>query len=118
VDERAGTNLLACLVQVGRNEEAAAFGQDLARARPDHAGLAANTARALAALGRAEEAEAWCRRALAQAPGRCDLAVMLGNLLGQQGRLDEAEAAFQTALGTPCAADAERGLAAVAAGRE
>lgn len=114
-EPRAGTNLLACLVTLGRFDEAALLGPELARRWPERVPLAVNTARAFAGLGRVAEAETWCRAALDRAPERCDLEVMLGNLLGQQGRLDEAGAAFERALarGAECRVDAERGLRVV-----
>jgi len=107
-DVRAGTNMLACLNELGRHREAATRGAALASAHPEHLGLAKNTAEAFASLGQLAQAEAWCQRAIALAPERCDLQVMLGNLLGQQGRLDEAEAAFEAALrlGAACAPQA------------
>jgi len=98
VEPRAGNNLQACLIEVGRFEEAVALGPGLARRDLRRPTAAANTARALLALGRAREAESWARRALERDSGRARSWALLGTCVGRQGRHEEALDAFMRAL--------------------
>lgn len=114
VEPRAGRNLQACLLEQGRLAEAAEMGPALWDAAPGHAGVAANTARALGGLGQPEAALAWAARAVSAAPQRADLWVLQGNLHGMAGALDEAEASFTEALARqPADPAALEGLQAV-----
>ena len=116
-DPRAGTNLLACLVALGRLDEALAAAPEAVAASPTNANAPANAARAAALAGRLDEAERWAREALARDPDHGRTLVLLGNVLGQRGRCAEALPLFERAAGLPdlpesTAAAARRGLAA------
>ncbi len=115
VDARSGNNLQACLLNLGRYQEALEMGPALLQADPENPTPAANTARAAAALGLPDQAETYVREAIRRQPGRCHLALLLGNVLGQQGRLEEARQAFQHAqmLDASCQSGALKGLETV-----
>jgi tetratricopeptide (TPR) repeat protein len=98
VEPRAGNNLQACLLTIGKVEEAVAMGPALIERDSYRATPAANTARGLIILGRPQEAEAWARRALTRNGNRSGALSLLGSSLGQQGRYREALKAFQDAL--------------------
>jgi Tfp pilus assembly protein PilF len=98
VEPRAGNNLQACLLAIGKVEEAVAMGAALIERDSYRATPAANTARGLIILGRPQEAEVWARRALTRTGNRSGALSLLGTSLGQQGRYREALAAFQDAL--------------------
>lgn len=117
IEARARTNIMACLVQLGRNEEAVALAPELAAQDPDDPKVPAAAARALVGAGRLEEARSWAARAT-KAGGRAEDLVLLGNIAGAQGDLDAAEGAFRAALvAAPGHPGAEAGLRAVAARR-
>ncbi|MBW2421559.1 MAG: tetratricopeptide repeat protein [Deltaproteobacteria bacterium] len=112
VEPRAGNNLQACFVEMGRFEEAIALGGSLVQRDRRRGTPAANTARALLALGRVAEAESWAREALARQPDRPRTWVLLGTSLGRQGLHREALEAFRRALALdPENGSARRGLA-------
>ncbi|MFT4978430.1 MAG: tetratricopeptide (TPR) repeat protein [Myxococcota bacterium] len=118
VEPRAGRNLQACLLELGRLDEAAAMGEQLWATAPGHAGVAANTARAMGGLGALDSALSWAGRAIDAAPERADLWVLRGNLRGLAGVLDEAEDDFRQALAlAPGEQAAQAGLEAIAQAR-
>jgi len=98
VENRAGNNLQACLIELGRFDEAIAMGPALAQADPTRPTPATNTARALLRRQRFVEAESWARVALARDTTRAGSWVVLGQSVGYQGRHEEARDAFQRAL--------------------
>lgn len=117
LERRARTNLMACLNELKRYDQAAATGPGLAAMDPTDPKVPASTARALVALGRLDEAAAWATRAV-DAAGRPEDLVLLGNIAGQRGDLDAAERAFQAALARdPGLSGAHAGLRAVEARR-
>jgi tetratricopeptide (TPR) repeat protein len=95
---RAGNNLQACLLALGRAAQAAELGPRLAARDPANPTPALNTARAHAVLGQPAEAERWAREAVRRRPDRGASYVLLGNVLGLEGRHAEALAAFERAL--------------------
>lgn len=112
VDSRAVTNLQACLLQVGRAEEAATLGPQATAAQPDNPRPFRNTARAFAALGRPEEALPWALRGAELASNDAASWVLVGQVSGQVGKLEDAVGAFERALSLdPDSADAKAGLA-------
>ncbi len=113
IEGRARTNLMACLVKLGRNEEAVARAPELAAYDPTNPKVPATAARALVALGRLDEARAWAERAVAAA-GRPEDWLLVGNIAGSQGDLDAAGRAFRAVLAaSPGHPGAEAGLRAV-----
>jgi tetratricopeptide (TPR) repeat protein len=108
---RAGNNLQACLLELGRLAEAAEIGPGLAERDPLNPTPAVNTARALSLLGDQGGAERWAREALRRDARRTSAWVLLGNVLGLQERYAESARAFEAAL------DVEPGLAAARRGR-
>ncbi len=98
VERRAANGVQACLLDLGRYNEAAEIGPGLAEADPANSTPASNTARALAQLFRLADAERWAREAITRRPQRVANHVLLGQILGMQGRFEEAEAAFLEAL--------------------
>jgi hypothetical protein len=114
-DGRAGPNLQACLVDLGRYEEAAALGPTLAAAPRVRVNTYLNTARALVKLGRLDEAATWARGGTRIAANDPRAWVMLGNILGMQGDVANARPAFETAARlAPDDPEAHAGLALVA----
>jgi tetratricopeptide (TPR) repeat protein len=95
---RAGNNLQACLLSLGRVEAAVAMGPRLLERDPIRATPATNTARGLLTLGRPKEAEYWARLALQRSGRRSTALSLLGASLGRQGRHREAFEVFQNAL--------------------
>jgi tetratricopeptide (TPR) repeat protein len=115
VDGRAGPDLQACLVELGRYEEAAALGPTLVKAPRVRVTAYLNTARALVQLGRLDEAATWARGGTQLAANDPRAWVMLGNLLGMQGDVANARVAFETARRlSPDNPDAHAGLALIA----
>jgi hypothetical protein len=108
---RAGNNLQACLYKLGRFEDAASLGPELARQDPVSATPALNTARALARLGRPDDALRWAMEALRREPEAKRCHVLLGQVLGEQGRYRDALRSFERALElAPDDPDAIRGF--------
>ena len=98
VEPRAGNNLQACLLTLGRVEAAVAMGPALVERDKVRATPATNTARGLLALNRPQQAEVWARRALSRNGNRRGALKLLGTSLGRQGRHAEALEAFRSAL--------------------
>jgi tetratricopeptide (TPR) repeat protein len=108
---RAGNNLQACLLRLGRAVEAARIGPELAERDPANATPALNTARALALQGDLAGAERWAREAARRRPDRAGSHALLGQILGTQGRHQEALQSFEHALVlAPGDASARQGL--------
>jgi tetratricopeptide (TPR) repeat protein len=97
-DPRAGNNLQACLLDLGRIEEAARMGPRLAARDPENATPAANTARAHLRLRQLDPAEHWAREALRRNPDRARSWTLLGEVLGSRGELLAARDAFREAI--------------------
>jgi Tfp pilus assembly protein PilF len=97
-DPRAANNLVACLLETGRHEEAAAAGPDAALAAPDNPKPALNTARALLKLKRYDEAVVWAAEGIARDPGQVDGFEILGSARGRAGDYEEAIVAFEQVL--------------------
>jgi len=115
VDGRAGPNLQACLVDMGRYEEAAALGPKLTSQPRVRVTAYLNTARALVQLGRLDEAEEWARGGTRVAENDPRAWIMLGNILGMQGDVAKARPAFEMANRlAPDDPDAKAGLMLVA----
>jgi tetratricopeptide (TPR) repeat protein len=116
LDMRAGPNLQACLVELGRNEEAAALGAEIVKGAVVSVSAYNNTARALVALGRLEEAQSWALRGSELSPpGDARSLVLLGNIRGLRGDLEGAARAFETASRiAPTDPEVQAGLRAVA----
>ena len=115
LDQRAGPNLQACLVELGRNEEAAALGPELVRAERVSVSAYNNTSRALVALGRLEEAESWAFRGSEFAPTDPRSLILLGNIRGMRGNVEGAARAFERASRiAPTDPEVQAGLRAVA----
>ena len=114
VDVRAGPNLQACLVELGRHEEAAALGPELVSAPVVSTSVYTNTARALARLGRLEEAEGWAIQGTERS-GDARALVLLGNIRGMRGDIEGAAHAFENASRiAPNDPEVQAGLRAVA----
>lgn len=115
LDQRAGPNLQACLVELGRNDEAAALGPELVTAERVSVSAYNNTSRALVALGRLEEAESWALRGSEFAPEDPRSLILLGNIRGMRGDVEGAGRAFDTASRiAPTDPQVQAGLSAVA----
>lgn len=109
---RAANNYQACLLELGRLDEAARIGAALAESDGDNPTPALNTARALSQLGDQQGAEHWAREGIRRQPRRSRSYVLLGNVLGIQERYAEALAAFEQALDLdPALKSAQRGRA-------
>lgn len=94
---RAGNNLQACLLQVGRPVDAARIGPRLADRDPSNPTPALNTARAWAQTGDFEQAEHWAREALRRRPDRANSHALLASILAQRGLHAEALTHFEQA---------------------
>jgi tetratricopeptide (TPR) repeat protein len=105
---RAGNNLQACFLDLGRTRDAAALGPQLIANDPENPNPALNTARAYRGLSDLESAEQWAREGVRRAPERAASHV----LLAESGRHADAHAAFQHALSLdPKLAIARQGIA-------
>ncbi len=98
VEPRAGNNLQACLLDLGRDAEAAAMGEDQARRDSKRPTPASNTARAFLNLGNLTEAEKWSREALRRDPDRPGVHLLLARILASQGHHPEAKQSVDRAL--------------------
>jgi tetratricopeptide (TPR) repeat protein len=98
VDGRAGNNLLACLLDLGRLEELRERGPEIARRSPDNPGPPANLARAAQRMGDLEAAERWALQATRRGRGRASHFVLLGHIASARGRPADAAAAYRRAL--------------------
>ncbi len=111
-ERRAGVNLQACLLVLGRGAEAAELGPALIASDPSDGLAYENTAWAHNQLREPLAGERFAREALRLAPRRAMSWIVLGEALGQQGRHAEAARAFERALALdPGAASAARGAA-------
>jgi hypothetical protein len=109
--DRAGNNLQACLLELGRPAEAAALGPRLAAADSSNPTPALNTARALTQIGDLVSAERWAREGVRRNGPTAGSVVLLGNIVGMQGRHLEAAALFEQALALdPTSSEARNGL--------
>jgi protein O-mannosyl-transferase len=119
VDGRAGPDLQACLMELGRHAEAADLGPILVQQPRVRVTTYLNTARALAQLGRLEEAEEWARQATRVATNDLRGWVILGNVRGMRGDIEGARVAFETgARITPDDPEVRAGLQEVARAEE
>ncbi|HEY3445269.1 MAG TPA: tetratricopeptide repeat protein [Myxococcales bacterium] len=110
-DERAATNLLACLVSEKRFAEAVALAP---RVPLSSAAGSRNIARAFASLGQAGPALEAARRATVLDPRSPASWVLLGQVQALAGALEAAQRSFSTALSLePGSAEAQAGLAAL-----
>jgi hypothetical protein len=98
VDLRAGTNLLACLLDQGRNAEVLRQGPQIAAWAPDNPGPPANIARAAMRTGDLASAESWAREACARGAGRATHFVLLGHILVAAEKLQDAVKVYGRAL--------------------
>jgi len=98
VDGRAGNNLLACLLDLGRLAELRERGPEIARQSPDNPGPPANLARAAQRMGDLEAAEGWALEATRRGRGRSTHFVLLGHIAAARGRPADAAAAYRRAL--------------------
>jgi len=116
VDLRAGTNLLACLLDLGQHAEVLRRGPQIAGWAQDNPGPPANIARAAMRSGDLASAETWAREACARGAGRASHFVLLGHILVARGKLEDAGEAYANALGVqPGDREAQAGLAALQA---
>jgi len=114
VDLRAGTNLLACLLDLRRYEDVLARGPKIAELSPGNPGPPANIARAAQRSGKFELAERWAHEAVDRGRGNAKHFVLLAHILAARGKLDEAAAAYGRALELdPDSEEARAGLAGV-----